>query len=479
MSDRFDEQPNWLDEPTGHIYQPEEPTRPVQMGESAIDASPQGEPTRPLTDFDRRAWALMGSQETTEKPAPQPQEITPELFEEEVEEEFIDEHEERDYMPIRFRRDNRLGCLGGLMYCAFVISLSIVLACVAWMAASDVLALNKEYISVEVTIPDTIFSDKAVDVKDENGEVIGQKLVKAADVDSVARLLKDCGIVNYKWLFKLYSAFSDADEKIDPGTYELNTNYDYRALVKKMQVGSDSQVQTKVTFPEGFTMAQIFERLEEYNVCTQADLYEAAANADYSYSFLEDVSTGTPGRLEGYLFPDTYYFYEGMQAPSAINKFLSNFRNRFTAEMMQRLYDSGMSYHDVVTIASIIEKEAANDDERYLIASVIYNRLAQGMLLQMDATVLYGAGETELAMPTGTMLRDTENLYNTYVYEGLPPGPISNPGLASLRAALYPGDTQYLFYALDEESGTHKFFIFQNEFEAFLQTQSYYETPDQ
>jgi len=473
MSDRFEEQP------TGRIYQPEEPTRSVQAVDSAMDVTPQGEPTRPLTDFDRRAWALMGSQEMTEKPAVQEEPLPPEIYEEEEEDEFIDEHEERDYMPIRFRRDGQLGCLGGLMYAAFVISLSIVLACVAWMAASDVLALNKEYTSAEVTIPDTIFSDKAVDVKDENGEVIGQKIVKAADMNVVARLLQDQGIVNYKWLFKLYSAFSDADEKIDPGTYELNTNYDYRALVKKMQVGSDSQVQTKVTFPEGFTLAQIFERLEEHKVCSQADLYEAAANSDYSYSFLEGEGTGTPGRLEGYLFPDTYYFYEGMQAPSAINKFLSNFRNRFTAEMIQRLYDSGMSYHDVVTIASIIEKEAANDDERYLIASVIYNRLEQGMLLQMDATVLYGAGETELAMPTGTMLRDTENLYNTYVYEGLPPGPISNPGLASLRAALYPGDTQYLFYALDEESGTHKFFLFQNEFEAFLQTQSYYETPDE
>ena len=473
MSDRFEEQP------TGRIYNPEEPTRQVQRGENGIDATPQGEPTRPLTDFDRRAWALMGSPEMEEKPAVVEEPLPPEVYEEEEEEdEFIDEHEERDYMPIRFRRDGRLGCLGGLMYAAFVICLSIVLACVAWMAASDVLALNKEYVSAEVTIPDTIFSDKAVDIKDEKGEVIGQKLVKAADMNVVARLLQDQGIVNYKWLFKLYSVFSDADEKIDPGTYELNTNYDYRALVKKMQVGSDSQVQTKVTFPEGFTLAQIFERLEEYNVCTQEDLYEAAANADYSYSFLEGEITGTAGRLEGYLFPDTYYFYEGMQAPSAINKFLSNFRNRFTAEMIQRIYDRGMSYHEVVTIASIIEKEAANDDERYLIASVIYNRLAQDMPLQMDATVLYGAGETELAMPTGTMLRDESNPYNTYVYKGLPPGPICNPGLASLRAALYPGDTQYLFYALDEEKGVHKFFIFQNEFEAFLQTQSYYETPD-
>ncbi|MBQ2895959.1 MAG: endolytic transglycosylase MltG [Oscillospiraceae bacterium] len=470
MSDRFEEQ----------SMVPDEPTRPVQREDAPIDATPQGEPTRPLTDFDRRAWALMGSQEMEERSAVQPEPQPPELpMVEEEFDDFPDEHEERDYMPIRFRRDARLGCLGGLMYAAFVICLSIVLACVAWMAASDVLALNKEFVSAEVTIPDTIFSEKAVDVKDENGEVIGQELVQAADMNVVARLLQDQGIVNYKWLFRLYSAFSNADEKIDPGTYELNTNFDYRALVKKMQVGSDSQVQTKVTFPEGFTLAQIFERLEENKVCSQEELYEAAANADYSYSFLEEMGTGNAGRLEGYLFPDTYYFYEGMQAPSAINKFLSNFRNRFTAEMIQRLYDSGMTYHEVVTIASIIEKEAANDDERYLISSVIQNRLAQGMLLQMDATVLYGAGETELAMPTGTMLRDAENLYNTYVYEGLPPGPISNPGLASLRAALYPGDTEYLFYALDEETGTHKFFIFQNEFEAFLQTQSYYETPDE
>ena len=383
--------------------------------------------------------------------------------------------EERDYRPVRFRRDGRLGCLGGLMYATFVICLIIVLACAAWMAASDVLALNKEPLVAEVTLPEEYFSEQVVSVENEDGTTT-EKTVRMADMDAVTKVLKDYGFINYRWLFKFYASFSHAAEHLDPGTYELSTSYDYRALVKKMQVGSDSQVQTKVTLPEGFTMAQIFARLEENGICSQEELYEAAANTEFSYTFLEDAPLGDAGRLEGFLFPDTYYFYQGMQASSAINKFLTNFHYKLTAEMLQLIYDRGMTYKEAVTVASIIEREAANDDERYLISSVIYNRLRQGMPLQMDATVLYGEGNPEgVAMPTGAMLRNTENLYNTYVYQGLPPGPISNPGMASLRAALNPGDTQYLFYALDEESGTHKFFLFQDEFEAFLHTQSYYE----
>ena len=383
---------------------------------------------------------------------------------------------ERDYMPIRFRRDSRLGCLGGLMYATFVISLSVILACVAWMAASDVLALNKEERTAEVTVPASVFSEKTVEITDEDGNVTDTETVKSADMDAVSRLLKDYGIINYKWLFRLYSSFSHADEKIDPGTYLLSTSYDYRALVKKMQVGSGSQVQTKVTFPEGFTMQQIFERLEENNVCSVEELYAAAAESEYSYSFLEGISAGDAQRLEGFLFPDTYYFFEGMQASSALNKFLSNFHYRITSDMWSATAARGMTFKEVVTVASLIEKEAANDNERYLIASVIYNRLSKDMPLQIDAAVLYGEGNPGIAMPTGTMLRNEENPYNTYVFKGLTPGPICNPGMASIRAALTPADTQYLFYALNEETGVHEFFIYNEEFQSFLATQSYHVT---
>ena len=212
-------------------------------------------------------------------------------------EDFDDGLEERDYYPIRFRRDGRTGCLGGLMYAVFVISVSIILACVGWMAATDVLALNKPDHTATITIP----KDVVKTTVNEEG-----KKVEVVDIDYVADQLKNSGIIEYKFLFKLFSRISKAAEKIDPGTYELSAQYDYRALVKKMQVGSGSQVGTTITFPEGYTMAQIFEKLEENDICPVEDLYEAAANYNYSYSFLEGMEPGEASRLEGYLFPDTY-----------------------------------------------------------------------------------------------------------------------------------------------------------------------------
>ncbi|MBQ7737255.1 MAG: endolytic transglycosylase MltG [Oscillospiraceae bacterium] len=381
--------------------------------------------------------------------------------------------QERDYRPIRTRRDGRIGCLGGLMYATFILSLSIVLAVFLWMAASDVLALNKEALTAEVTLPEEIFSEQVVDVKDDDGNVTGTRTVKAADINMVANILKDNGLINYKWLFRLYSSFSHADTKLDPGTYTLSTSLDYRALVTKMRAGADSQIQTPVMFPEGFNMDQVFARLEEYGVCSKEALYEAAASAEFSYAFLEGVEPGDPYRLEGYLFPDTYYFYQGMQASSAINKFLSNMHYHVTDEMWQRTKAMNMTFREIMTVASMIEKEAANDNERALIASVIYNRLNLGMQLQFDSTVFYALRDTDITELTTEIIQATDSPYNTYLNYGLPPGPICNPGMKSINAALNPAYTQYYFFALDVESNSMRFFSRYDEFAAFVATQNY------
>ena len=152
-----------------------------------------------------------------------------------------------------------------------------------------------------------------------------------------------------------------------------------------MQIGSGAMVTTKVTIPEGYTMEQIFHKLEDENVCSYDDLMDAAANYSYNYSFIDQSMQGDAKRLEGFLFPDTYEFYQGMQASSAINKFLENFHDRITAEMLEKADERGMTMQEVVTVASMIEKEAANDDERAMIAAVIYNRIAAGMPLQIDS----------------------------------------------------------------------------------------------
>lgn len=382
------------------------------------------------------------------------------------------QYEKRDFSPIRQRRDGRIGCLGGLMYFIFVVSVSIILACLGWMAASDVLALNKDDFTAEVVIPSECFTEEQRDVKDENGKVTGTETVDSADMGVVAGALKDAGIIKYKSLFLLYSKVSNADVKIDPGTYELSTQYDYRAIVKKMQFGSESQVKTMVTFPEGFTVSDIFKRLEENKICKYDDLVECAADYEFGYAFLEGIPYGDYRRLEGFLFPDTYEFYQGMTAEAAIDKFLRNFHeNKLTAEMLDLTAARGMSLQQVLTVASMVEKEAANDDERATIAGVIYNRLATNMYLGIDATIQYALPERKELLTVDDLGIDSP--YNTYTNLGLPAGPIANPGVPSIMAALRPASHNYYYYALDEATGTHRFFTNNSEHQAFVRTQSY------
>lgn len=365
----------------------------------------------------------------------------------------------------------RTGCMGGIMYFVFVICVSVVLACVAWMAASDALALNKPMFETTVTLPPEIFKSETVDTFDEDGNKTGTKRINVADMDYVADQLKEAGLIEYKWLFNFFGDISHADKKLSPGEYELKSSYDYRALITHMRAGADSALTVDVTIPEGFTMHQIFKRLEENNVCSYEDLMEAAANYKYNYSFLENKEEGSASRLEGFLFPETYQFYVDMQASSAINKFLDVFYMRFDSEMTNLLNNMGLNMDDVITIASMIEKEAASDDERGYIASVIYNRLNAGMPLGIDATLLYEYPDHEGA-PTAEMLQK-DSPYNSRIHTGLPPTPICNPGLPSIKAALQPEDTNYYYYALDTETGTHRFFETEGEHSAFVATQNY------
>lgn len=373
--------------------------------------------------------------------------------------------------PIGVRRDKKTGCLGGLMYFVFIVSVSIILACLGWMAASDVLALNKETRTVEVTLPEEIFTPGKREVLDAEGNVIKTVNVNIAEVGKVAGILKDAGIIEYKSLFLLYSGISDAKEKMDPGTYSLSTEYDYRAIVKKMQFGSDSQVRTMVTFPEGFTVKDIFQRLEENKICKYVDLMDCAATVEFNYRFLEGIPMGDASRLEGFLFPNTYEFYQGMTPEAAIDTFLQIFHKKLTAEMWELAEAKGLSMRDVVNIASMIEKEAANDDERKLIAGVIFNRLKVGEKLGIDATILYDMDPRPEKVTVDLFQRDTP--YNTRKYAGIPPTPIANPGIASIMAVLKPETTNYMFYTLDTATGTHKFFTNATDFNAFVATQNY------
>jgi len=337
-----------------------------------------------------------------------------------------------------------------LLYIIMIVGVSVILACVGWVAANDMLALNKE--AKEITI--TITSE------DSFGDVVNR--------------LGENDLIEYKLLFRLFAAFTGGEKKISAGTFTLNTDMDYRALISGMSANSSTRANVTVTIPEGYTVEQIFQLLEDKGVATVEDLNEEAANYDYAFSFLRDISLGDPTRLEGYLYPDTYEFYTPNDPRYAINRMLVNFDSKFTDEMRQAVTDSGYSVHEMLTIAAMIEKETDGTD-RAKIASVIYNRLNNpgyetAGYLNIDATILYATGQQVTQYD-----RDNVNSpYNTFLYKGLPPGPIANPGMESIQAAMQPESTDLYYYALGDD-GLHHFYKTYAGLQEFLGSQALYQ----
>ena len=352
----------------------------------------------------------------------------------------------------RRRRSAGARVAGAFLYALVVIGLSAVLATLGWVWACDLLGLNKEFASTVVTIAeDTDFN-----------EVVDQ--------------LEEEGLIQYKFLFKLYAAFSHAEEKIVPGKYELTTEMDYHALVSSMGSTSTTRQEVDITIPEGYTIDQVFDLLEERGVTSVEKLEDMAANWDYAFDWLCGIPLGDYHRLEGYLFPDTYKFQMGENPKYVINKMLVNFDSKMDEYMAQYTGEEAQySLHDIVIIASMIEKETdgTNNEERNdykSIASVIYNRLENPAAetvgyLQIDATLVYLNGGK---MPT-LADREINSPYNTYMYQGLPAGPISNPGMTSLLAAMNPDSTNYYFYVLNPETKQHEYSRTYAEHDALVQ----------
>ena len=336
----------------------------------------------------------------------------------------------------RKRKKRKKSPVSVLLYLVFVVAASFVVAGVGWLLANDLCALNKEYkeATIEVTQDD--------------------------DMGSVTKKLKEAGLIEYKWFFRLFCAVADAEEKIGEGTYTLNTDMDYRALITGMvsrSGGSMTADTVRVTIPEGYSVRQIIDLLAEKEVSDKEDLEEAAMNYVYDdYDFVDNENLGDISRLEGYLFPNTYDFYVGEKASSALGRLLKEFNRQMDTEMMELVENSGYSLHEILTIASLIEKETDGTD-RQLIASVIYNRMNNPSnetagLLQIDAALVYATGHNELTEEDLNL----DSPYNLYKNKGLPPTPIGNPGLESIKAALMPADTNYYYYVLGSD-GKHIF----------------------
>ena len=300
------------------------------------------------------------------------------------------------------------------------------------------------------------------------------KIEKGSTVGQIARELKDAGLIEYRWAFVLFAKVTGNADSFQYGTYVLNTDMDYNALIQGMSnrnatINADT---VTVTIPEGYSVRQIVSLLAKYGVNSEDALLSAAERGSFDYSFLDSGKSGI-ARLEGYLFPDTYEFFVNEDPSHAICRLLDNFSQRMDDELMTQVEESGYSLEEILIIASLIEKETDGTDQRD-IASVIYNRLQKpgetAGLLQIDASLLYGLPDHTGAITNADKAVDTP--YNLYLHKGLPPTAIANPGSAALKAAMDPNDTDYYYYALGTD-GKHHFSKTLSEHNAFVGSSSY------
>lgn len=270
---------------------------------------------------------------------------------------------------------------------------------------------------------------------------------KGQNFETTAKGLHEADIIENPFKFKVVARVKGYDKKIKAGEYLFSSSMSPDQILKKMISGKVRVY--KVVVPEGYNLRQIASVISEAGLGTETAFLKAATDA----SFVKEKGINTD-TFEGYLFPDTYHFPKGFAPERIISSMVDRFWSVFTSEWVKQAGDMGFSVHQIVTLASVIEKETGAAFERPLISSVFHNRLKKKMLLQSDPTVIYGIKDFD-----GNITRKhlkTPTPYNTYQIKGLPPGPIANPGADALKAALYPAVTRFLYFVSKNDS-THKF----------------------
>ena len=262
----------------------------------------------------------------------------------------------------------------------------------------------------------------------------------------VSKILEQEGLIKNSKVFLLWARVKGYTRLLKAGEYNLSPAMSPERIMEMLTRGEI--ITHLVTIPEGFSIEKIADVLSENNLINR--------EAFLSYTISDGIQQryGINGNgLEGYLYPDTYHFARGLEARAIVDSMIDRFRE-VTGPYLADIANSGMSLHEVVTLASIIEKETGKADERPLIASVFLNRLKKRMRLESDPTVIYGIKNFSGNIKKKDL--STRTPYNTYVIKGLPPGPIANPGLDSVRAVLFPADTDFLFF-VSKNDGSHHF----------------------
>jgi len=291
-----------------------------------------------------------------------------------------------------------------------------------------------------------------------NGEIKNFTINQGEGVHQISRDLKKEGLIDNSFVFETYLWAIKGGNKILAGEHKINDQWSIRQLVNFLISGSALENERMIKIIEGWNLRDIANYLEKEGIVKADEFYQLAGypgidckiNKNYNcpkdfsrdYEFLKEKPQNLS--LEGYLFPDTYRVYKNATVEDIIRKMLTNFDNKIDAKLLGEIDNQNKKLYDILTLASIIEKEAKTPEDKKIVAGVYYNRLKIGMALQADPTVNYITGK-QTDRPSSNDLK-TESLYNTYKYPGLPSGPICNPGLDSILAAIYPDKNDYYYF---------------------------------
>ncbi|MBM3206557.1 MAG: endolytic transglycosylase MltG [Candidatus Staskawiczbacteria bacterium] len=308
----------------------------------------------------------------------------------------------------------------------------------------------------ETFIPNSLFAKEAItyDVK------------KGVGGEDVAKDLYEIGIVKSPFFFKLYAVLTGNHGKIQAGKYEISPSMSTAEIIKKMALGQT--IKERITILEGWDLEDIAKHLESRNLYSKEDFF-SITNQDFSNEFAVLSDKPNAVSIEGYIFPDTYYvsYEEGID--DLIKTALANFNSKLDEQMRSDIILQKKSVFKIITMASILEKEANNYKDKKIIAGILWKRIEEGVPLQVDATVNYVTGRSDPKVA----IKDTkiDSPYNTYKYYGLPKGPISNPGLESILAAIYSEDSPYWYYLSADGTGET---IYSKTFDEHLDAQRKY-----
>lgn len=322
--------------------------------------------------------------------------------------------------------------------------------------ANNILSTTSEEVTTDITQP----SSDSIEV------VIPQ----GSSTKQIAEILKENGLIKSEFSFRLKSKISGADGLFNYGTFYLTKDMETEQIISALQNTSAADTQDKITIPEGYTIKQIAALVDEKGIATTEDFMNEMNNGTFDYDFLEGIPKRTY-YLEGYLFPDTYYLGGNETAHDIIVMMLNRFEQIYDENIKSYVSSTGYTLDQLVTVASMVESESMLDDERPKVAGVIYNRLDIDMLLQIDSTVQY-ALETRNEVVIDKDLT-VDSPYNTYKNKGLPEGPICNPGLASLEAAINPEEHNYYYYVLKERGASEHEFL--ENYQDFLTAKAAYQ----